>query len=500
MKQVGKLNPFGRFCCTIGNLPTSYMESLTYEQQLLWFCKFLDTEVIPAVNSNAEAIIELQNYLKNLDLQDEVNNKLDEMAESGQLTEIIAQYLQLAGLLCYNTKADLKGAENLVDGSYAKTFGTNTYNDGYGHDYKIRTLLNTDVIDDDNLIALTNYPTLVAEKIPNNNFNSTFTNLQNQITVIDNNVLTEMVVIGDSYTAFSNSTWAETLATHLHLNLHKHAASSMGYAHPVDNKVFSDLLDWDDTSFYNKVKYVICYGGINDYDQTRADIETGVDNFITKAKTNFPNAQIILAGPQAASDQFNDPRSVKERLSIERSAEKNGVAYVDPHDWLVNNTFNYTSTYANDNLHPSAPLGYNIIASKFLGVINNECQSGMEIVLDIYPGNTGSVEFTKEKTHIHFAAKVNVTATSGAYTQLLTIKGPENIDISTNFDGFLSRQSYFPVFKLNGNNVSEIVGAARIGTSGSNYSINFVNISSTFTGTVALSGDLYFDFIKNTVS
>lgn len=130
MKQVSYLNPFGRFCCTIGNLPSSYMESLTYEQQLLWFLKFLDEKVIPAVNTNADAIVDLQNYLKNLDLQDEVNNKLDEMAESGELTEIIAQYLQLAGLLCFNTKAEMKNAQNLVDGSFVKTFGTNTYNDG----------------------------------------------------------------------------------------------------------------------------------------------------------------------------------------------------------------------------------------------------------------------------------------------------------------------------------------------------------------------------------
>ena len=91
MKQVNKLNPFGRFCCTIGNLPTSYMESLTYEQQLMWFCKYLEEKVVPAINENADAIIELQEYLKNLDLQDEVNNKLDEMAEDGSLANIINQ-------------------------------------------------------------------------------------------------------------------------------------------------------------------------------------------------------------------------------------------------------------------------------------------------------------------------------------------------------------------------------------------------------------------------
>ena len=79
-----------------------------------------------------------------------------------ELTEIIAQYLQLAGLLCFNTKADMKNAENLVNGSFAKTYGTTTYNDGLGEFYKIREILNTDVVDDNNIIALTNYNNLIA--------------------------------------------------------------------------------------------------------------------------------------------------------------------------------------------------------------------------------------------------------------------------------------------------------------------------------------------------
>ena len=55
LKPVGKLNPFAKFCCTIGNLPTSYMISLTYEEQLLWLCNYLEKTVIPAVNTNAES-------------------------------------------------------------------------------------------------------------------------------------------------------------------------------------------------------------------------------------------------------------------------------------------------------------------------------------------------------------------------------------------------------------------------------------------------------------
>lgn len=102
LKPVGKLTPFGKFCCTIGHLPASYMISMTYEEQILWFCDFLKNTVIPAVNTNAEAVAELQslyitlkeyvdNYFDDLDIQEEVNTKLNEMAEGGQLAEIINQ-------------------------------------------------------------------------------------------------------------------------------------------------------------------------------------------------------------------------------------------------------------------------------------------------------------------------------------------------------------------------------------------------------------------------
>ena len=93
MKEIKKLNPFGRFCCTIGNLPSSYMLSLTYEEQLLWFCNYLENTVIPAINNNAEALEEVQrlfvelkeyveNYLDNLDLQEDINNKLNSENQS----------------------------------------------------------------------------------------------------------------------------------------------------------------------------------------------------------------------------------------------------------------------------------------------------------------------------------------------------------------------------------------------------------------------------------
>lgn len=97
MIKIEKLNPFGRMCISLGMLPSSYKESLTYEEQLLWFMNYLQENVIPAVNNNAEALEELQEYVShyfdNLDVQQEINNKLDEMAEDGSLINCIKNYI-----------------------------------------------------------------------------------------------------------------------------------------------------------------------------------------------------------------------------------------------------------------------------------------------------------------------------------------------------------------------------------------------------------------------
>ena len=178
MIKVEKLNPFGRMCISLGMLPSSYKESLTYEEQLLWFFKFLDETVIPTVNNNADAVEELQalyiqvktfvdEYFDNLDVQEEINNKLDDMAESGELTDIIAQYLGLAGMLTFNTVAEMKSAENLANGSTCQTLGFHTLNDQGGAYYKIRTITNEDVIDERKIIAITNDNSLIAELMIN---------------------------------------------------------------------------------------------------------------------------------------------------------------------------------------------------------------------------------------------------------------------------------------------------------------------------------------------
>ena len=111
-RNIKPISPFILFCQKV--IPLAFDESMSYYECLCALTNYLYNEVTPAVNNNADAVTELQsyvaNYFKNLDVQEEINNKLDEMAESGQLAEIIAQYLQLAGILAYNTLNDLLNA------------------------------------------------------------------------------------------------------------------------------------------------------------------------------------------------------------------------------------------------------------------------------------------------------------------------------------------------------------------------------------------------------
>ena len=163
-------SPFKRMVMTIGELPTSFVDSMTYYELLAWLCNYLQNTVIPTVNNNAEAVKELQglfielktfvdDYFDNLDVQEEINNKLDDMAEAGTLQEIITTYIQSNVAWTFDTVADMKVATNLVAGSYARTLGFHSVNDGGGALYIIS---DTGTANEMDVIAIgTLYATLI---------------------------------------------------------------------------------------------------------------------------------------------------------------------------------------------------------------------------------------------------------------------------------------------------------------------------------------------------
>lgn len=254
-------------------------------------CKVVDylNKTIGNVDYLNKKVEEFQNYFDNLDVQEEINNKLDEMAESGELTDIIAQYLELAGVLAFNTLDDLKNATNLASGSTARTLGTVTYNDGLGNFYKIRTLINTDVIDNDNLVALTNYPTLVAEKIPDARIDS----LDDRVTELE---LTDLVVFGDSWsdTAVTDAIWSPLAAENLNVTLKNYAQNGARMSVALSTQIATYLADT--TTSPSKAKYIVILGGLNDYDIENINASTlagYIRTGINTLKTNCPQAKIL---------------------------------------------------------------------------------------------------------------------------------------------------------------------------------------------------------------
>lgn len=145
--NFNKLTPFKWF--VLENFPfiEADFDALT-EWQL--FCK-LGKEINKIINSEntlgtqmenvTNAFIELQNYVNNyfdnLNVQDEINNKLNQMAQDGTLEEIIGAYLNTKAILGFDTINDMKTSENLIENSYAKTMGFNSLNDGCENQYKI---------------------------------------------------------------------------------------------------------------------------------------------------------------------------------------------------------------------------------------------------------------------------------------------------------------------------------------------------------------------------
>ena len=103
MNNLKFISPFKCMCVTVGNLPTAYMESMSYYEALTFLVKYLENTVIPTLNNHTEAINELQeaytelkkyvdDYFENLDIQTEIDNKLDEMASDGTLERLIGDY------------------------------------------------------------------------------------------------------------------------------------------------------------------------------------------------------------------------------------------------------------------------------------------------------------------------------------------------------------------------------------------------------------------------
>ena len=233
-----------------------YVNKIAYNEELL---EDSNDELIDAFN---ELKTYVETYLENLDIEEYVNNALDEMAESGELTEIMESYVQVEGILAYNTLSDLKNADNLVEGSFTKIYGKLSYNDGLGCFYKIRLKTTLDVIDEDNIISLTNYPLLVGEKMTNKdieNINTNIGTLSNLSTTNKSNLVNAINEVDSN--CDNNTTKIGTLD-----NLTTTEKSNLVGAINEVNTAVGNVVTSGNTGENYYVKYadgtMICYGQI----------------------------------------------------------------------------------------------------------------------------------------------------------------------------------------------------------------------------------------------
>lgn len=78
--EFEKIKPIKTCCLTIGNLPTSYLESMTYLEQVMWLSKFINDQIIPALNNNTELVEQLKKSIDDIDINFEnLNNRIDKI-------------------------------------------------------------------------------------------------------------------------------------------------------------------------------------------------------------------------------------------------------------------------------------------------------------------------------------------------------------------------------------------------------------------------------------
>lgn len=133
-------------------IPLAFDESMSYYETLAGLRAYLKDVILPTVNGNAEAVAELQelyiqlndyvtNYFDNLDVQEEINNKLDQMVEDGTLESILLNYSQITKV--YDTYNDMSfDTSTFINGMKLKTLGYHYINDGGGAEYIVTNVQN----------------------------------------------------------------------------------------------------------------------------------------------------------------------------------------------------------------------------------------------------------------------------------------------------------------------------------------------------------------------
>ena len=327
MKDVEKIKPTGLFTNYIFKaIPLAFDESLSYYECLCGLLSFLKETVIPTVNNNADAIIEVQNlmtqlqnyvdnYFDNLDVQEEINNKLDKMVSDGTFDTIINQTL-------FN---DLNNKVNNNTNEITKI---------------------NDYIENDELLK--NKPTLFIGDSYLANTNNNFGLIYKNLTGLDD----------DKYYNFS-SPGAGFVAT-----------GSGG-------KTFLQVLQENINNITNKneIKQIIVGCGVNDaqYNVQYNLIGNALEIFMNYCYSNFPKAKVFLLGCGYNVGKPSSPNIVRYNMAVGVIDVYQQTRYTHQPIFIYNsNLWLHDKDYiSSDLLHPSESGQYHI-AKKLIRALHGD--------------------------------------------------------------------------------------------------------------------------------
>lgn len=189
-----------------------------------------------------------------------------------------------------------------------------------------------------------------------------------------------MVVVGDSwstdtYGVSASNLWCAIVAKQLNCTLRNYSLSGMGYMTGTTHFIDRINAAANDTAFDNDdVEYVFIQGSLNDasyYNANPSDYATNVLACISRAKTVFPKARVIVMSAQ------NNISAVRLRTNMAYSqrlqAYSAGVGYISMIWTLLGIDYATSEEY---NYHPTAS-GQHIIAGWVMSCIN-----GMPLLID----------------------------------------------------------------------------------------------------------------------
>lgn len=387
-----KIPPFKWF--VLQNFPfiEEDFDAITNYQLLCKIVEYLNL-TIDKTNELGEQVEILSNWFNTLDVQEEIDNKLDEMAQDGTLAEIINQQIfdELNNRITENE-------EDIGD-------------------------LERDIENIEN--SLLNYDT----------------NFENSI------------IIGDSYSrgyygesAVTIKSWSEYLVELLGISNYQILdEDGAGFVNVGDEgHTFLTLLQNATITDANAINNIILCAGYNDKEYTKTNLTNAINTFIAYCKTTFPNAKIYLGMISNTSE--NNSTGTSNRFALVNTVldcyKSVTALYLNGVENILKN-YNYFTDNI-DTTHPNTTgqkaLGYGI----YKALVTGSCDVYYDFTQDTMSISNSNIGDAQNYQFLNFLKHGNMTF---LYIPITTIVFTNYVDMDNNYEinlGKLTHSMYRP--------------------------------------------------------